>query len=60
MEFALTVASSVSSRTVPTTYEGSDRLQRLNAAANKEGPLTPYTAFAEKDLSDPGPSQEQV
>lgn len=32
------------------TYEGPDRLERLVAAAKKEGTLTLYTTIAEKDL----------
>jgi iron(III) transport system substrate-binding protein len=32
------------------TYEGADRLERLAAAAKKEGTLTLYTTIAEKDL----------
>ncbi len=32
------------------TYEGADRLDRLVAAAKKEGTLTLYTTIAEKDL----------
>lgn len=32
------------------TYEGADRLQRLVAAAQKDGTLTLYTTIAEKDL----------
>jgi iron(III) transport system substrate-binding protein len=32
------------------TYEGADRLERIAAAARKEGTLTLYTTIAEKDL----------
>jgi iron(III) transport system substrate-binding protein len=32
------------------TYEGADRLERIAAAAKKEGSLTLYTTIAEKDL----------
>ena len=32
------------------TYEGADRQERLSAAAKKEGTLTLYTSFAEKDI----------
>ena len=32
------------------TYEGADRLERITAAAKKEGTLTLYTTIAEKDL----------
>jgi iron(III) transport system substrate-binding protein len=32
------------------TYEGPDRLERITAAAKKEGQLTLYTTIAEKDL----------
>ena len=32
------------------TYEGADRMERLIAAAKKEGTLTLYTTIAEKDL----------
>jgi len=32
------------------TYEGADRLERIVAAAKKEGQLTLYTTIAEKDL----------
>ena len=31
-------------------YEGPDRVQKVMAAAQKEGALTLYTSFAEKDL----------
>ena len=33
-----------------TTYEGADRMERILAAARKEGTLTLYTTIAEKDL----------
>ena len=33
------------------TYEGPDRLERLAAAAKKEGSVTIYTTIAEKDLA---------
>ena len=32
------------------TYEGADRMERIVAAAKKEGALTLYTTIAEKDL----------
>ena len=32
------------------TYEGADRMERIAAAARKEGALTLYTTIAEKDL----------
>jgi iron(III) transport system substrate-binding protein len=32
------------------TYEGADRMERITAAAKKEGTLTLYTTIAEKDL----------
>src|SRR5881227_3916487 len=32
------------------TYEGADRMDRLVAAAKKEGTFTWYTSFAEKDI----------
>ena len=32
------------------TYEGADRMERIAAAAKKEGTLTLYTTIAEKDL----------
>jgi len=32
------------------TYEGADRMERIAAAAKKEGALTLYTTIAEKDL----------
>ena len=32
------------------TYEGPDRMERLAAAAKKEGSVTVYTTIAEKDL----------
>jgi len=32
------------------SYEGADRMQRIGAAAKKEGALTLYTTIAEKDL----------
>ena len=34
----------------PYTYEGADRMDKLVAAAKKEGTLTLYTTIAEKDL----------
>ena len=35
------------------TYGGPDRMDRIAAAAKKEGALTLYTTIAEKDLPDP-------
>src|SRR5688500_10328012 len=32
------------------TYQGADRLERIAAAAKKEGAVTFYTTIAEKDL----------
>jgi iron(III) transport system substrate-binding protein len=34
----------------PFTYEGADRVEKMTAAAKKEGTLTLYTTIAEKDL----------
>ena len=53
MVFALTVALPAWCQTPLATYEGSDRLQHITEAAKKEGPLTPYTTSAEKDLPAP-------
>ncbi len=50
MFFAVTAASPGWSQTALATYEGADRLERIVAAAKKEGTLTLYTTIAEKDL----------
>ena len=48
---ALTVAAgAVLAQANLATYEGADRMERIVAAAKKEGALTLYTTIAEKDL----------
>ena len=48
---ALTLAvSSAQAQPSLATYEGADRMERIVAAAKKEGTLTLYTTIAEKDL----------
>jgi len=47
---ALVGASAALAQTPLATYEGADRLDRIVAAAKKEGTLTLYTTIAEKDL----------
>ena len=47
---ALAGASAALAQTPLATYEGADRLDRIVAAAKKEGTLTLYTTIAEKDL----------
>ena len=46
----LAVAGVTLAQTDLATYEGPDRLERIVAAAKKEGRLTLYTTIAEKDL----------
>lgn len=47
---ALAGASAALAQTPLATYEGADRLDRIVAAAKKEGTLTLSTTIAEKDL----------
>ena len=47
---AMTAASAAWAQSPLATYEGADRLERIVAAAKKEGTLTLYTTIAEKDL----------
>ncbi|MEO5845598.1 MAG: extracellular solute-binding protein [Caldimonas sp.] len=47
---ALVGAAAVQAQSPLATYEGADRLDRIVAAAKKEGALTLYTTIAEKDL----------
>lgn len=47
---ALSAGSCVFAQTELASYEGADRLEKIIAAAKKEGELTLYTTFAEKDL----------
>ena len=47
---ALLLAGSAFAQANLATYEGPDRLERIVAAAKKEGQLTLYTTIAEKDL----------
>jgi len=48
---ALAGASAALAQTPLAIYEGADRLDRIVAAAKKEGTLTLYTTIAEKDLA---------
>ena len=48
LAFALAAASSAAQSTL-FDYSGADRMQKIAAAAKKEGTLTIYTTFAEKD-----------
>ena len=43
-------AAAASAQTSLATYDGADRLDRIVAAARKEGAVTLYTTIAEKDL----------
>jgi len=47
---ALALAGAASAQATLATYEGSDRMEKIAAAAKKEGTLTLYTTIAEKDL----------
>lgn len=47
---ALLVSGTAFAQANLATYEGADRLERIVAAAKKEGQLTLYTTIAEKDL----------
>ncbi|MDQ6685721.1 MAG: extracellular solute-binding protein, partial [Pseudomonadota bacterium] len=47
---ALAGAAAAQAQSPLATYEGADRLERIVAAAKKEGTLTLYTTIAEKDL----------
>jgi iron(III) transport system substrate-binding protein len=47
--FALLAAAPLPAQNLA-TYEGADRMERIVAAARKEGTLTLYTTIAEKDL----------
>src|SRR5712671_2292448 len=46
---ALTAAGTASAQSPLFNYSGADRVERIAAAAKKEGSLTLYTTFAEKD-----------
>ena len=46
----LAIASGVWAQSPLASYEGADRMDRIVAAARKEGTLTLYTTIAEKDL----------
>jgi iron(III) transport system substrate-binding protein len=48
--FAVLLASAALAQNDLATYQGADRLERIIAAAKKEGTLTLYTTIAEKDL----------
>ena len=51
LALAAVAAASVAMAQAPlATYEGKDRLERIVAAAQKEGSVTLYTTIAEKDL----------
>lgn len=55
LRIALALAALATATTVPAqaplaSYEGADRMERIVAAARKEGTLTLYTTIAEKDL----------
>ena len=55
MKWVVSAAASVAAGAVLAqanlaTYEGADRMERIVAAAKKEGALTLYTTIAEKDL----------
>ena len=50
MVAALGAATAAVAQSPLATYEGADRLERIAAAAKKEGTLTLYTTIAEKDL----------
>jgi iron(III) transport system substrate-binding protein len=47
---ALALAGAAAAQTSLATYEGADRMDKIVAAAKKEGTLTLYTTIAEKDL----------
>jgi iron(III) transport system substrate-binding protein len=47
---ALAVACAAQAQSELANYAGADRMERLAAAAKKEGGFTLYTSFAEKDL----------
>lgn len=47
---AVTVSGAAVAQASLATYEGPDRMEKLVAAAKKEGTLTLYTTIAEKDL----------
>jgi iron(III) transport system substrate-binding protein len=47
---ALAVAGAAAAQTSLATYQGADRMDKIVAAAKKEGTLTLYTTIAEKDL----------
>ncbi len=48
--FVCALAAPAWGQTALATYEGADRMERIVAAAKKEGTLTLYTTIAEKDL----------
>ena len=47
---ALAVAGVALAQSPLATYDGADRMDKIVAAAKKEGTLTLYTTIAEKDL----------
>ena len=47
---AMGAVAAASAQSPLATYEGADRMERVVAAAKKEGTLTLYTTIAEKDL----------
>ncbi|MFZ2648730.1 MAG: extracellular solute-binding protein [Burkholderiaceae bacterium] len=47
---AMALAATAGAQPGLATYEGADRMERIVAAAKKEGTLTLYTTIAEKDL----------
>ena len=48
--FAFAIALTAQAQSDLASYAGADRMERLAAAAKKEGGFTLYTSFAEKDL----------
>ena len=48
--FAFAIAITAQAQSDLASYAGADRMERLAAAAKKEGGFTLYTSFAEKDL----------
>jgi iron(III) transport system substrate-binding protein len=50
MTAALACSAGARAQSPLATYEGADRLEKIVAAAKKEGALTLYTTIAEKDL----------
>jgi len=50
LALALAVAAAPAHAQALFDYQGADRMERIVAAAKKEGTLTLYTTIAEKDL----------